>query len=141
MGYEKITTKILGEHTEREGEVASLVLDFVAKNPDWERDKEPTLYEDEMIKIIDLVICQLYHRPLEYYFDKSREADKVEVRQMVCLFLRENTPYTLHKIAHIVNRDHSTVVWSVKTARDRVQMERPFRENYETFKNSCLERL
>ena len=35
MSYEKITTKILGEHTEREGEVASLVLDFVAKNPDW----------------------------------------------------------------------------------------------------------
>lgn len=61
MSYEKITTKILGEHTEREGEVASLVLDFVAKNPDWEKDNESTLYEDKMIKVIDLVICQLYH--------------------------------------------------------------------------------
>ena len=40
MNYEKQITKILGEHTEREGEVASLVLDFVAKNPDWEKDNE-----------------------------------------------------------------------------------------------------
>lgn len=141
MSYEKITTKILGEHTEREGEVASLVLDFVAKNPDWAMENENSLYEDRVMRAIDLALCQLYRRPLEYYLDKSREAERVEVRQMVCLFLRENTPYTLHKIARIVNRDHSTVVWSVKTARDRVQVERPFRENYETFKNSCLERL
>jgi len=140
MSYEKQITKILGEHTEREGEVASLVLDFVAKNPDW-RGKELKLYEDKIVRIMSDVLVAMYGQPLSAFLDKSRDWDKVAVRQMACLFLRENTTFSLHKIAKIIGRDHSTVVWSVKTARDRVQMERPFRENYETFKNSCLERL
>ena len=136
MGYEKIVTKILGEHTEREGEVASLVLSYVAKNPDWAMENQNILYEDKMMKAIDLALCQLYHRPLEYYLDKSREADRVEIRQMVCLYLRENTNYSYPKIARLVNRDHATVIWSVNTAKDRIAFERSFRENYETLKNN-----
>ena len=136
MSYEKITTKILGEHTEREGEVASLVLSYVAKNPDWAMENENSLYEDRVMRAIDLALCQLYHRPLEYYLDKSREAERVEVRQMVCLYLRENTNYSYPKIGRLVKRDHATAIFSVNTAKDSIAYERSFRENYETLKNN-----
>ena len=136
MSYEKVITKILGEHTEREGEVASLVLSYVAKNPDWAMENENSLFEDRVMRAIDLALCQLYHRPLEYYLDKSREAERVEIRQMICLYLREHTCYSLPKIGKLVKRDHATVIWSVNTAKDRIAYERSFRENYETLKNN-----
>ena len=136
MSYEKITTKILGEHTEREGEVASLVLSYVAKNPDWAMENENSLFEDRVMRAIDLALCQLYHKPLDYYLEKSRQAERVEIRQMVCLYLREHTCYSLPKIGKLVKRDHATVIWSVNTAKDRIAYERSFRENYETLKNN-----
>lgn len=136
MSYEPLITKILGEHTEREGEVASLVLSYVDKNPDWAMENENSLYEDRVMRAIDLALCQLYHRPLEYYLDKSREAERVEVRQMVCLYLRENTNYSYPKIGRLVKRDHATAIFSVNTAKDRIAYERSFRENYETLKNN-----
>lgn len=136
MSYEPLIAKILGEHTEREGEVASLVLSYVDKNPDWAMENENSLYEDRVMRAIDLALCQLYHRPLEYYLDKSREAERVEVRQMVCLYLRENTNYSYPKIGRLVKRDHATAIFSVNTAKDRIAYERSFRENYETLKNN-----
>ena len=136
MSYEKVITKILGEHTEREGEVASLVLSYVAKNPDWAMENENSLFEDRVMRAIDLALCQLYQRPLEYFLEKSRQSERVEVRQMVCLYLRENTDYSYPKIARLVRRDHATVIFSVKTAKDRMAYERSFRENYETLKNN-----
>ena len=35
MANEEIISKILGEHTEEQGEVANRVLSFVAENPNW----------------------------------------------------------------------------------------------------------
>jgi len=140
MDYEPLITKILGEHTEREGEVASLVLDFVAKNPDW-RGKELKLYEDKIVRIMSDVLVAMYGQPLSAFLDKSRDWDKVAVRQMACLFLRENTTFSLHKIAKIIGRDHATVVHSINCARDRMVWEKGFCENYETFKNTCLEKI
>ena len=136
MDYEKTITKILGEHTEREGEVASLVLSYVDENPDWAMENENSLFEDRVMRAIDLALCQLYHKPLDYYLEKSRQAERVEIRQMVCLYLRENTNYSYPKIGRLVNRDHATVIFSVNTAKDRIAYERSFRENYETLKNN-----
>ena len=140
MDYEPLITKILGEHTEREGEVASLVLDFVAENPDW-KGKELKIYEDKMVQAMSDTLVAMYGQPLSAFLDRSRDWDKVAVRQMACLFLRENTTFSLHKIAKVIGRDHATVVHSVKCARDRVVWEKWFGENYETFKNSCLEKI
>lgn len=140
MGYEEIITKILGEHTEREGEVASLVLDFVVKNPDWRLD-ELKIYDDKVIQAVDTSLREQFGLPLSSYMGRSRDMEQVAVRQMVCLFLRETTPYSLNQIAKVIRRDHATVLYSARAAKDRLQYEKTFRENYNNFKNSCLEKL
>lgn len=133
--YEETITKILGSHTEREGEVASLVLRYVEEHPNWAR--EMVVYDDPYVAQIDKALMEVFKAPLSDYVGKSQRADMVEVRQMVALLLREITPYTLHRIAKIIGRDHSTVVWAIKTAKNRIRFEKGFREKYSKIKNLC----
>lgn len=133
--YEETITKILGQHTEREGEVASLVLRYVENHPEWARDM--VLYDDPYVAQIDSALKAVYKAPLAHFVGSSRKADMVEVRQIVALVLREITPYSLARIAKIIGRDHATVVWAIKTAKSRVRLEKGFKERYTKIKNLC----
>lgn len=131
--YEDIITKILGEHTQRESEVASLVLSFVSKNPDWEKG-ETKLYEHRVLDSISRAVEQTFDNPISYYFSKSRERELVDVRCMVYYYLR-SLGYTYGKIANLFGRNHATIIWGVKSANNLIEFDKTFRENYKLLKS------
>jgi len=140
MEYGETITKILGDYTEEQGRVASLVLSYVAENPDW-RVKEQILYKDKVLRAVDTALQQTFGNPLEHYLVTCRKRELVEVRYMVFLLFREETSASYSEIGKIFKMNHSTVVFGVKTAKDLIQTLRPFREDYQTFKNCYLNLL
>ena len=137
MDYEETITKILGDHTEEQGRVASLVLSYVTENPDW-RVKEHILYKDKVLRAMDIAVTRTFGNPLEHYLCRCRKRELVEVRYMVFLLFREETEASFTEIGNIFKMNHSTVVFGVKTAKDLIKLCRPFREDYQTLKNCYL---
>lgn len=140
MAYEETITKILGEHTDREGEVANLVLSYVAENPDW-GIKEERLYRSKVLRAVDTALLTTFKNPLSHYLGRSRKREVVEVRFMVFLLLRQETTYSFNQIGRVFGKNHSTVIFGVKTAQDLIDTSREFREDYNTFKNCYLNLL
>lgn len=137
MPQEELITKILGEHTQEEGKVASRVLSYVTENPDWQM-KEALLYKDKIILAISTALCKTFGHDITYYVGRDRRRELVEVRYMVFLLLREETDYSYNDIGKIFKKNHSTVMFGEQTAKDLIQTYRPFREDYQTFKNAYL---
>lgn len=136
MTHEEIATKILGEHTEREGEVVSLVLDFVAKNPDWNKEEKPT-FDQRIFATMDEGLKALFNKSMEKALTKSRDRELVDMRYMLYLYLRETYGISYPKIARLFHCNHTTVLYGVKTAQSLLYYNAPFRENYQAFKNFC----
>lgn len=141
MAYGETIAKILGaDYTESEGRVASLVLDFVANNPQW-RGEQIKIYEQRILGVMDCALNAMYGVGIEKVLSKTRQRDIVEMRSMVYLFLRDHTNYSFPKIADVCGRDHSTIVWGTNLGRDLLKQSKTFRENYKAFENYCLEKL
>ena len=137
MPREELITKILGEHTQEEGKVASRVLSYVAENPDWQM-KEALLYKDKILLAISNALCKTFGHEIGYYVGRKRNRELVEVRYMVFLLLREETDYSYNEIGKIFGKNHSTVMFGEQTAKNLIETYRPFREDYQTFKNAYL---
>ncbi len=60
-----------------------------------------------------------------------RDRPTAWARQCYCLLARELTGLSYHRIAmSIGNRDHSTVIYAVETARDRLDIDEGYAELY-----------
>lgn len=66
---------------------------------------------------------------------KSQKQDLADIRHLTCLILRENN-YTLTRIGRIVQRDHSTVMYSIEKARDLISLEPKYRILYKDIVNN-----
>lgn len=140
MAYEEITTKILGEHTEREGEVASLVLSYVSKNPDWER-KEKETYNSKTSQAINDALVEIYGHGLSYYLVRNRAQDRVMVRGFLCLLYREITPLSLTLIGDTLGLHHSTVLWNIRRTQSDIKIYRAIGEEYNKLKITVQSKL
>ena len=137
MAHEELILKILGEHTERDAEVASAVLSYVSENPDWlVREKGDP--RERAVVAVDTALVEVFGHPLSYYLGKERVRGKVEVRQMAFLILREQAHLTFYEIGKVFGKHHSTIVFGVENAKALSQSYAPFRDAYEKFKNSYL---
>ena len=134
MEYEEIISKILGEHTEEQGDVARRVLSFVSENPDW-RVKGEKLYKDKVLQAVDSSLYETFGHNLKHYLGTGRKREIVEVRYMVFLLLREETDCSYNEIGGLFGKSHCTVMYGEKIASDLVHTSRHFREDYRTFKN------
>ena len=110
MSYEKQITKILGEHSAHDGEVANRVLSYVAKNPRWENEEKQ--YKSQTMQAIDDALVEIYHTPLSAYLERSRKAEIVMVRAFLCKFLREETKLSLMQIGRLLKIHHATVIYN-----------------------------
>jgi chromosomal replication initiation ATPase DnaA len=68
--------------------------------------------------------------------EHDRRPHKVELRQIICLYCRDNE-FTLKAIGALLGgRDHSTVVNNLKKGNAYLQFEEQYSENYKAFVRS-----
>ena len=127
MANEEIISKILGEHTEEQGEVANRVLSFVAENPNW-KTQEGMLYKSKVLNALNEALVCIYNHDIKFFATDCRMRWMVEVRYAIFRLLRDEARMS----------NHSTVLYGLKTAKDLIDTCRPFREDYNTLKNYYL---
>ena len=139
MSYEKQITKILGEHSAHDGEVANRVLSYVAENPRWENEGRE--YKSLTMEAIDAATKELYHTPLSAYLQRGRKAEIVRVRAFLCKFLREETNLSLMQIGRLLNLHHATVIYNNRKMEEEMKIYPATEKEYQTLKNCILSKL
>lgn len=139
MGYEKQITKILGEHSAHDGEVATRVLSYVAKNPRWENEEKE--YKSQTMRAIDDALVEIYNTPLSAYLERSRKAEIVMVRAFLCKFLREETTLSLIQIGRLLKLHHATVIYNNRKMEEEMKIYPATEKEYQTLKNCILSKL
>lgn len=139
MSYEKQITKILGEHSAHDGEVANRVLSYVAKNPRWENEEKQ--YKSQTMQAIDDALVEIYNTPLSAYLERSRKAEIVMVRAFLCKFLREETKLSLMQIGRLLKLHHATVIYNNRKMEEEMKIYPATEKEYQTLKNCILSKL
>lgn len=139
MSYEKQITKILGEHSAHDGEVANRVLSYVAKNPRWENEDKQ--YKSQTMQAIDDALVEIYQTPLSAYLERSRKAEIVMVRAFLCKFLREETKLSLIQIGRLLKLHHATVIYNNRKLEEEMKIYPATEKEYQTLKNCILSKL
>ena len=139
MSYEKQITKILGEHSAHDGEVANRVLSYVAKNPRWENEEKQ--YKSQTMQAIDDALVEIYNTPLSAYLERSRKAEIVMVRAFLCKFLREETKLSLIQIGRLLKLHHATVIYNNRKMEEEMKIYPATEKEYQTLKNCILSKL
>lgn len=62
---------------------------------------------------------------------RLRDREFVVPRQIAMFLIKEHTKMSLVEIGKMFNRDHSTVIYSIRTVRDLLETNKVFREKYE----------
>ena len=137
MANEEIISKILGEHTEEQGEVANRVLSFVAENPNW-KTQEGMLYKSKVLNALNEALVCIYNHDIKFFATDCRMRWMVEVRYAIFRLLRDEARMSLTQIGDVLGKNHSTVLYGLKTAKDLIDSCRSFREDYNTLKNYYL---
>ena len=75
-------------------------------------------HSQELASFILKVIGIYYEVDEKYHTKRIQERKIVEARQMSMFMIRKHTDLTLKKIACLYNRDHSTVLHSIKKIND-----------------------
>lgn len=139
MSYEKQITKILGEHSAHDGEVANRVLSYVAENPRWENEEKE--YKSQTMQAIDDALVEIYNTPLSAYLERSRKAEIVMVRAFLCKFLREETTLSLIQIGRLLKLHHATVIYNNRKMEEEMKIYPATEKEYQTLKNCILSKL
>lgn len=139
MSYEKQITKILGEHSAHDGEVANRVLSYVAENPRWENEEKQ--YKSQTMQAIDDALVEIYNTPLSAYLERSRKAEIVMVRAFLCKFLREETCLSLMQIGRLLKLHHATVIYNNRKLEEEMKIYPATEKEYQTLKNCILSKL
>lgn len=139
MSYEKQITKILGEHSAHDGEVANRVLSYVAENPRWENEDKQ--YKSQTMQAIDDALVEIYNAPLSAYLERSRKAEIFMVRAFLCKFLREETNLSLMQIGRLLNLHHATVIYHNRKVAEEMKIYPATEKEYQTLKNCILSKL
>jgi chromosomal replication initiation ATPase DnaA len=80
-------------------------------------------------RAIRTVIESHYDFSLEELSSETRKTSIKDVRFLEMYFIKKKTRYTLSDIAMMFNRlDHSTVINAVKKIKNRIEVEREYRE-------------
>ena len=90
---------------------------------------EPTTKQDQKEKEEDIInkICLVYGVTLDELKGTSRKRDFVVPRQVIFYIFRSVLKYSLHDCGNLINRDHSTVVYSVNLVKDYMKYDNEFR--------------
>ncbi|MCR4922028.1 MAG: chromosomal replication initiator protein DnaA [Bacteroidaceae bacterium] len=85
--------------------------------------------------------CEHCHVRQEDVYGKSRKAKIVQARQLSMYFAQQLTKLTTSKIGTLVgNRNHATVIHSVKTIENLLNIDKEFRKSVEELENKLKHR-
>ncbi len=76
------------------------------------------IYKQDILEIV----CSYYGLDFNLLLGKSRKSNIVKARQIYCYFCRILTNDSLAKIAKIINKDHATVMHSVKKLKNEMDV-------------------
>ena len=68
---------------------------------------------------------------LEQMRSDVRMSNIVAARQMLCYILRNNFKMKYIDITELINRDRSTIMYSIRTTDDRKNYDAPFKEKFD----------
>jgi chromosomal replication initiator protein len=92
-----------------------------------------------MKEIIEIV-SKFYGVSQEDIFNKNRNSPIPKARQ-VCQYLVKNKfNYTLEETGKLFNRNHSTIIYSIKTIENELQVNKIMRQEIELLKSMITER-
>ena len=72
---------------------------------------------------------------LEQLRSKTRKREIVEARQIYCKLAKKRTKYTLEQIGSAINKDHATVLHSVRTCNNLIETNINFKNKFNDCKN------
>lgn len=137
MEREELIKIILGERYHEGREIAELVLDYVAKNPDWDMGEIPQ--RERALDALDKAVQTLYGNPLNFYDNGCRQRAYVDIRQMSMHLYHKYTGFSLREVGEIFHKHHSTIIYAYKQVEDLLRCDRRFKKDYllleKTFKN------
>ena len=85
--------------------------------------------------------CEFCHVKQEDVYGKSRKANIVQARQLSMYFAQQFTKLTTSKIGTLVgNRNHATVIHSVKTIENRLNVDKEFRKSVEELEHKLKQK-
>ena len=67
---------------------------------------------------------------LDQLRSKKRQREIVEARQIYCKLAKKRTKYTLEQIGSAINKDHATVLHSVRTCNNLIETNINFKNKY-----------
>lgn len=85
----------------------------------------------DKIEIILNTVCYGYEIKPIAIRAKNRQSNIREARQLVAYLIREYTDLSLPKVGFVINRDHTTVIHSIKVVRNEIEFNKDYRRKYE----------
>ena len=108
-------------------EIIFAQLEYIAQLKEIIRDKDTSKDRLNLPDIMDAV-CNYYQVESRHIFGIKRNRPYVRPRQIVCYIAKYNIPdITLKEIGrYLGNRDHSTVIHSVRSVEDEMSYNKRF---------------
>lgn len=75
-------------------------------------------------------VCEHCDVEFKQLYSKSRAANIVEARQLASYFIYFLTEHSLKSTGRMLNRDHATVMHSIKVVRNQIEFNKKYREKY-----------
>lgn len=92
-----------------------------------------------MKEIIEIV-SRFYGILEEDIFNKNRKTPVPKARQICQYLVKHKYNYTLQETAKIFNRNHSTIMYSLETIKNELQVSKTMRLELELLKSMIVER-
>lgn len=84
------------------------------------------------------VVCAHFDIEQSKITGKGRSRRLVEIRQIICYFLKKYTRLTLERIGLLVNRDHSTVTYSISEIGNRIKLYMEVKKEMELIESKLI---
>lgn len=95
--------------------------------------------EDRIVNIIIGAVCIIFGVSFESIKSNIRVRHIVEARQVLQYFLRKYTRLSLYEIGRITNKNHTTVLHSIKTVNNLKETDKLYREKFNEVKERIEE--
>jgi chromosomal replication initiator protein len=90
-------------------------------------------YHDISNSIME-IIAEYFEQPLENIITKSRKREYIIPRQFIHFFLKEKTDLSLQSIGNITQKHHATVIHSIKTITNLIEVDKEMIKYYTELK-------
>lgn len=104
-----------------------------------------TFWGAKLIEVIDESLKELYGRGIDYYMEKRREQERVDMRNKIFYIIWRKSRYTLTSIGELFDFHHSTIIHALKSHETLCKYSKEYESSYEqllkTIEEKCEKQL